>query len=312
MHKLVLAGLPVALALLLAACSGAARPVSAPTVTSALTPTAGRSAPPVAPAPSAPGGAARNGTPPVQLGGAVTPASAAAPLPPAGQVLLRQSGGGGGVPTVNLQTGSFTSPGSWDLNWSYTCGSSPPQGNLTIDVYTTSGRFIANPPSLDQVGNGGQGTQQYNIGGTFTLNINSVCQWSVTAVTAARPTATPTITAAVAATASAANVSAVIAAVPTRAAAATAGAGTTGSVSLGGGTRGVGRAIPTPAPVVPAAVSNPLTGGAFTTANGAAAAATAAAGTGAAGASGAAVATITPVAAATRSPASAGSPAAGR
>jgi hypothetical protein len=135
-------------------------------------------------------------TPTAQSSGVATvQASAiAAPPPAAGQVLLQQSGGGGtgnNCCTVGLSTNAFTSPGAWDLNWHYDCSALGRPGNFSIDVFDSNGGFVSDPPSLLQLGSGGSGTQNYNRPGTFSLTINSSCQWNVSVLTAARPTATP-------------------------------------------------------------------------------------------------------------------------
>jgi len=107
-------------------------------------------------------------------------------------VLLQQQGvGTSQAPTVELQTQTFVAPGAWDLQWRYDCSALGRAGNFSIDVFRGDGGYVNNPPSLAQLGNSGQGVANYAVGGPLYLVINSVCSWSVTAVTAARPTSTP-------------------------------------------------------------------------------------------------------------------------
>jgi len=118
----------------------------------------------------------------------------AAPATVPGSILLQASGDnppGTNCCTVNLRTGAFDSPGSWDLNWIYDCSRFGRTGNLGIDVYRTDGSFISIPPSINQVGSGGQGAQAYTQAGGFSVTVNSVCRWSLTVTTSARPTSTP-------------------------------------------------------------------------------------------------------------------------
>jgi hypothetical protein len=123
---------------------------------------------------------------------AIASQPAANQIPPApGEVLLQQSGGGGTSPTVGLKTNTFTARGSWDLHWQYSCSALGRQGNLSIDVFTTSGAFISDPPSLTVIGTGGEGVQSYGQPGSFVITVNSVCSWSVSVTTSARPTVTP-------------------------------------------------------------------------------------------------------------------------
>jgi hypothetical protein len=110
----------------------------------------------------------------------------------ASQVLFQQQGAATSQqPAVDLHTNAFTTPGSWDLHWQYNCNALGRAGNLGIDVYRANGSYVNTPPSLMQLGSGGQGTQEYSLAGQFYLQINSVCSWAVSVTTAARPTAVP-------------------------------------------------------------------------------------------------------------------------
>lgn len=229
-----------------------------------------------------------------------SPAPGAAPavlgLPPAGEILMQQSGGGGtgnNCCTVGLRTATFTARGSWDLQWQYDCSQLGRPGNLSIDVFATDGTYIADPPSLNLLGNGGSGTQAYGRAGSFSLTIHSVCRWSVSAVTAARPTATPASSnsapaATVAAGGASASSSALSAVTPLP-------ASTASAQRAGGALQAIQPSIPTPRP----AVSSALGAFAAPAARGSRALIGATAGTGAGTGAAAALPTNTPVPAVT-------------
>lgn len=71
----------------------------------------------------------------------------------------------------------FTVSGNWVLNWVYgPCAGNT--GTLTVNVVNPSGSSSDNTSVSDTSG-GGFGTQQYPIGGTFSLGIASSCPWLV-------------------------------------------------------------------------------------------------------------------------------------
>jgi hypothetical protein len=169
---------------------------------------------------------------------------------PTGAVLLQQQGSGTSQqPTVELQTATFVAPGAWDLQWRYDCGALGRSGNLSIDVFRGDGSYINNPPSLAQLGSGGQGVTPYAVAGPLYLVVNSVCAWSVTVTTAARPTATPSGSGSVPAAPPTAAPGSLPAATATPAGAtatATASAPGSGLAALTGGRPIIGPAIATP------------------------------------------------------------------
>jgi hypothetical protein len=174
-------------------------------------------------------------------------------------VLLQTSGGGTGNTTVGLHTNAFAAPGAWDLNWHYDCGVLGRPGNFSVDVFDSNGAFVYDPRSLLQVGNSGSGTQQYNHGGSFTLTVNSSCQWTVSAVTAARPTATPVGT-----NAGAPSTPAVAGATFAGSSSAASTSTASSSSARQNGLQALQPSIPTPRPVVPPALgafSGPAPGG---------------------------------------------------
>ncbi|MHB8438224.1 MAG: hypothetical protein ACYDD4_03570 [Acidimicrobiales bacterium] len=98
--------------------------------------------------------------------------------PPAGQVLYSDSGSG------IFTTPTFTTPDNWDVNWSFTAAGSGSQ-NCNFDwlTYTASGGETSyNGPN--QLSPGGSGTEYYHAGaGTYYMEINAGCSWSVQVVT---------------------------------------------------------------------------------------------------------------------------------
>ncbi len=78
-------------------------------------------------------------------------------------------------------TARFTVPGSgnWELKWSYTCASGT-AGNFIADE---DGGKDLNGMNVNAAGNGGDGiTHAYGDAGRHYFDVNSVCDWSMTAV----------------------------------------------------------------------------------------------------------------------------------
>ena len=108
-----------------------------------------------------------------------TPAPTPAPAPVASTphvpvVLLQTSGSG----TKSTQT--FIAPSSWTLDYSYDCSSFGSQGNFQVYIFNGSGGMttLGGP---NQLGMSGSDTEYYHQGGTYYLEINSECSWTVTA-----------------------------------------------------------------------------------------------------------------------------------
>lgn len=97
---------------------------------------------------------------------------APAPTP---QILLDLSGSG------TKQTQQFTAAGNWDLNWSYDCSNFGTQGNFGVTVYNKDGTPNFDNTPVNQLGASGSDVQHYYKGGTFYLDIESECSWTVTA-----------------------------------------------------------------------------------------------------------------------------------
>lgn len=97
---------------------------------------------------------------------------------PAPVVLLRMSGSGTGHST------QFTVPRnvSWDEAWTYDCSAAGGStGNFMTHVYTAGGSLVA--VGTNELGNGGSGSYHYVNTGTFAIEVDSDCSWSIKVVT---------------------------------------------------------------------------------------------------------------------------------
>lgn len=107
---------------------------------------------------------------------APTTTTTTAPPPP----LLDQSGSG------ISSTAQFTVPvgaREWDLVWSYSCtGVQGPVGNFIVNVKGYGGSAQTTDPGTNQIGASGNGTEHYFDAGTFNLEVNSECSWTVKVV----------------------------------------------------------------------------------------------------------------------------------
>jgi hypothetical protein len=72
-------------------------------------------------------------------------------------------------------TQTFKVPSTWNLAWSYDCSSFGGSGNFAVDVQG------ADVLGVNELGNGGSGTESYHSGGTVWLEIDSECSWQVKA-----------------------------------------------------------------------------------------------------------------------------------
>jgi hypothetical protein len=89
------------------------------------------------------------------------------------QTLLDLQGSG------SKTTQKFTARGDWDLAWTYDCSSFGAQGNFVVMVYNGDGSMSFQNSALNQIGTKGSDVQHYHTGGTFYLDINSECSWSL-------------------------------------------------------------------------------------------------------------------------------------
>jgi hypothetical protein len=133
------------------------------------TPTAATSPPASGPAPSA--------------APATSPAPTAPPTtaPPAVPVVLWQSSGSG------IQSGpQFTVPAGtkeWDEVWSYDCSAFGSSGNFISTINGFGSASGTTDSGTNQLGASGSGTNHYYDTGTFSIDVNSECNWTEKAVT---------------------------------------------------------------------------------------------------------------------------------
>jgi len=81
-------------------------------------------------------------------------------------------------------TANFNIPAAangWRVAWSYDCSAFGSPGNFDYYVTKTSGLTLDFGPN--QLGSGGSGTEIYHDTGTFSLQVNSECNWTVQAIT---------------------------------------------------------------------------------------------------------------------------------
>jgi hypothetical protein len=109
-----------------------------------------------------------------------TPVPVATPAPqqaPAAQptVLIQLKGSG----TKSTQT--FTAPSNWTLSYTYDCSNfDGDRGNFQVYVQSADGGFNDLSP-VNELGANGSDTEYYHSGGQFYLEVNSECDWTVTA-----------------------------------------------------------------------------------------------------------------------------------
>lgn len=110
----------------------------------------------------------------------------------------RPTGGGASAPTpapttprplaaattlLNLQgsgikrSAKFTAGGDWTIGYAYDCTSFGTSGNFIITVYDDAGGYADS--AANEIGAKGSGTNPEYGGGTFYLEMNSECDWSV-------------------------------------------------------------------------------------------------------------------------------------
>lgn len=87
-------------------------------------------------------------------------------------------------------TQQFSVSGPWTMSWMYS-DCSGGQGNFIVDVGQPSGDTNEDI-GPNESGAGTSGTDSYTDTGTFSLDINSTCTWSITAALSAASTTTTT------------------------------------------------------------------------------------------------------------------------
>ncbi len=91
---------------------------------------------------------------------------------PTPKILLSVSG------TGIKSTEKFTTPGEdWDLAWSYNCASFGFKGNFAVTAKYPDGSFFN--VVVNELGMSGVSVEHLHQGGTFYLEMNSECHWSV-------------------------------------------------------------------------------------------------------------------------------------
>ncbi len=89
------------------------------------------------------------------------------------ETLLSISGSG------TKSTKKFTVVGEWDLNWSYHCSDSGMNGIFQVYIYDNYGNPSFSNGLINQSGASGSDTQYYHNPGTYYLEVNSMCSWTI-------------------------------------------------------------------------------------------------------------------------------------
>ena len=76
-------------------------------------------------------------------------------------------------------TQKFTAASDWDLNWSYDCSNFGNQGNFQVMIYNGDGSLSFQNALVNQLGKSDSGVEHYHNAGTFYLEVNSECKWTV-------------------------------------------------------------------------------------------------------------------------------------
>lgn len=90
-----------------------------------------------------------------------------------GQVLLKVKGNGAKT------TEKFTAAGDWDLAYTYDCSNFGTQGNFAVLVYGDDGNLSLSNQGPNELGNKGNDVDHEHHGGTYYLDVNSECQWTI-------------------------------------------------------------------------------------------------------------------------------------
>jgi hypothetical protein len=87
------------------------------------------------------------------------------------QVLLDKTGNG-----IN-NTASFSASGAWEIDYSFDCTNFGQSGNFAITVKNSDGSYADLP--VNSLATKGQDVSHESKGGTYSLEINSECDWHV-------------------------------------------------------------------------------------------------------------------------------------
>ncbi len=89
------------------------------------------------------------------------------------QTLLDLKGSG------SKSTQKFTASSDWDLNWTYDFSKFGNQGKFQVFIYNGDGSMSLENAGVNQLGSKDSGTEHYHKGGTYYLQMNSECSWTV-------------------------------------------------------------------------------------------------------------------------------------
>ena len=88
-------------------------------------------------------------------------------------VLLNISGSG------SKSTQSFTAPSNnWQLGYTYDCSAFGTKGNFQVMIYNQDGSLSDNN-LVNELGNSGNDTEYYHKAGSYYLEVNSECSWTI-------------------------------------------------------------------------------------------------------------------------------------
>jgi hypothetical protein len=109
---------------------------------------------------------------------ATTPPTTVAPYKPA--VLQTETGSGGNTYP------QFTVPAAasgWNIEWTYNCANFGTTGNFQIYINGFGAAADTTDSGVNQLGAGSSGTDSNSDTGTFSIEVNSECNWSYKVVT---------------------------------------------------------------------------------------------------------------------------------
>ena len=88
-------------------------------------------------------------------------------------------------------TQQFTVSSAWTMSWSYNCANFGTSGDFSVDIVQPPGdsAFDVGP---NEEGTGSSGVDTYTDRGTFSLDVISECDWSITVTSSAPPVPAPT------------------------------------------------------------------------------------------------------------------------
>jgi hypothetical protein len=76
-------------------------------------------------------------------------------------------------------TQKFSTSSDWDLNWTYDCSNFGQKGNFQVMIYNGDGSMSIENGAVNQLGSKDSGVEHYHKGGTYYLEVNSECSWTV-------------------------------------------------------------------------------------------------------------------------------------